>query len=164
MDADERKRYLQDFHKKNYSRVSLMIPNSEKTVVEKISKETNKNGYIIGLVKDDILKGTPIHGAIDAETLSSLIYQGKGTYQILFRSCQISDSSFFTQDFEITDGSRNETIENLLAKVRKGLFQAVAPDEKIYDTVSYHRIAIVFSRSGEYFIVIEKNFLWNKAA
>jgi hypothetical protein len=129
-----------------------MVPKSESLVTKKISSITNKNGYIISLIRDDILKGSPVHGALDGNTFSELIYGGEGNRQIIFRSCEMSDGRMMVQSFDLAKGSKNKIIDNLISKITNGSFQAIAAN----DNSDYGRIAIVFSRGGENFIIVER--------
>lgn len=46
--------YIADFNKKNYKHYHIKINLKDKAILEHLEKQTNKNGYIIGLIEKDM--------------------------------------------------------------------------------------------------------------
>ena len=46
--------YIADFNKKNYKHYHIKVNLKDKAIIEHLEKQSNKNGYIINLIKNDI--------------------------------------------------------------------------------------------------------------
>ncbi len=46
--------YIASYNKKSYLPVLLRIPKKEKDLIKKLESAPSKNGYILGLIKDDV--------------------------------------------------------------------------------------------------------------
>lgn len=46
--------YIADFNKKNYRHYHIKVNLKDKAIIDHLEKQSNKNGYIINLIENDI--------------------------------------------------------------------------------------------------------------
>ena len=47
-------KYANKFNKNNYKQITLRINKNDEDVLNRLAKQDSVNGYIVGLIKDDI--------------------------------------------------------------------------------------------------------------
>lgn len=69
--------YIASYNKKTYLSVLLRIPKKEKDIITKLDNVSSKNGYILGLIKDDVHPSV-----LRISTIKSILKEVLGKHQI----------------------------------------------------------------------------------
>ncbi len=69
--------YIASYNKKSYLPVLLRIPKKEKDLIAKLESVPSKNGYILGLIKDDVRPSV-----LKLSTIKSILKEVLGKHRI----------------------------------------------------------------------------------